>query len=198
MNCQTVQENLWEYQRHSLPTKQMLETSEHLKTCRRCSSAFEQLKQLGIELDHWEEIDPSCYFEQRLNAKLDELQQRRTWLSRVFSPLQDRYALTFVLLLISTVGLWVGFRHQQAQRLKSMGDVFKIQEQYLGNVTTKPSTPIAQAPANGSTPASEPLLEETIPETDLQVLENYDLLQDYDFLKSFDLADVQAETHTDR
>jgi hypothetical protein len=80
-----------------------------------------------------------------------------------------------------------------------MEDVLEVQERYLGSGrsaaqnTTSPS--VAAARSTPGIPVTVPSSteDEVISDTDLAVLENYDLLQDYDFLKKFDLADVQAK-----
>src|SRR5262249_43231794 len=127
MNCQETKEILLEYQHGQLSRDLRAGVAEHLRTCSLCSPQFQQLEQIEADLDCWVEIDPSHYFDQKLNAKLDELlKPPATWNSRLFFWLHDRYALTFVLLLLTTLGTWVGFRHQQAQKLKSMKDVLEV------------------------------------------------------------------------
>ena len=121
--------------------------------------------------------------------------------SRLFLWLQDRYALSFVLLLLTTLGAWVGFRHQQAQKLKSIEDVLKLQERYLGSSETSTAEtrtdsslePIRPTPGLHAGTDASSTEEEVIPEADLAILENYDLLQDYDFLKKFDIADLHSK-----
>ena len=202
MNCQTVQENFWGYQHDQLAADLRLETSHHLKACLSCAAKFEGFRQVDIELNRLGEIEPSPYFDQKLNAKLDGLETRHTWLGGVLFWLKDRYALSFVLLLITTVSLWVGFRHQQAQKLNSMDEVLKVQEKYLGSGRkstgqTVPAPLIGERPPTakpGTDLESVSNGEEAIPEEDLAVVENYELLQNYDFLKKFDFADQQAET----
>jgi hypothetical protein len=201
MNCQKVKENLLEYQHDQLSQDLKREIAEHVGSCSSCGVQFRQFQQVEAELDRLAEIEPSPYFDQKLNAKLDELvKPSAPWGSRLFLWLQDRYALSFVLLLLTTLGAWVGFRHQQAQKLKSMEDVLKVQERYLGSSETstaetrtgsiEPIQPTPGLNAGTDAPSTE---EEVIPEADLAILENYDLLQDYDFLKKFDIADPQTK-----
>jgi hypothetical protein len=201
MNCQKVKENLLEYQRDQLSQDLKREIAEH-GSCSPCGVQFRQFQQVEAELDRLAEIEPSPYFDQKLNAKLDELvKPNAPWGSRRFLWLQDRYALSFVLLLLTTLGAWVGFRHQQAQKLKSMEDVLKVQERYLGSSETSTAEtrtgssiePIQPTPGVHAGTDASPTEEEVIPEADLAILENYDLLQDYDFLKKFDIADLQSQ-----
>jgi hypothetical protein len=206
MNCQETKENLLEYERGRLSSDLQQELAEHLRSCSSCDLQFQQIKQVDAELDRLAEIEPSPYFDQKLNARLDELvKPRTTWNSRLFFWLQDRYALTFVLLLLTTLGTWVGFRHQQAQKLKSMRDVLDVQERYLGSTEVQPGETGKLPPAGTGERSSgsqakngvSEVREEAIPEGDLAVLENYELLQDYDFLKNFDIVDIRdKESHT--
>ncbi|PYV44640.1 MAG: hypothetical protein DMG06_05640 [Acidobacteria bacterium] len=201
MNCQRVQENFWGYQHNHLSVDLRLETSHHLKACPSCAEKFERFKQVDIELDRLGEIEPSPYFDQKLNARLDGLEKQPRWLGAVMFWLKDRYALSFVLLLITTVSAWVGFRHHQAQKLNSMEEVLKVQEKYLGygeksSAQTIPSLVMEPSltPDAGTDLESTSNDEEAIPEGDLAVVENYELLQNYDFLRKFDFADQQART----
>jgi predicted anti-sigma-YlaC factor YlaD len=200
MNCQKVRENLLEYQRDQLSKDFKREIAKHLESCSSCGVQFQQFQQVEAELDRLVEIEPSRYFDQKLSAKLDELVKLAPCRNRLFLWLQERYALSFVLLLLTTLGAWVGFRHQQGQKLKSMEDVLEVQERYLGSGTstaqteTRPSIGAAQSKPSvhvRTDPSSTE--DEVISDTDLAVLENYDLLRDYDFLKKFDLADLQSE-----
>lgn len=201
MNCQKVKENILEYQRGQLRQALQQEMTEHLGACSSCSVQSQQFQLVEAELDRLPEIEPSPYFDQKLDTRLDELVKLGApWHSRFFLWLQERYALSFVLLLLTTLGLWVGFRHQQAQKLKSMEDVLEVQERYLGSGRsaaqnrTSPSNAAAQStPGIPATTVPLSTEDEVISDTDLAVLENYDLLQDYDFLKKFDLADVQSK-----
>jgi len=203
MNCQKVQENFWEYQHNQLAADLTLQTSHHLRACPSCASEFESYQQVDIELDRFREIEPSPYFDQKLNAKLDGLEKQHIWLGGVVFWLKDRYALSFVLLLITTVSVWVGFRHQQARKLNSMEEVLKVQDRYLNN-SGKSTGQTVSPPSIMENPSSAPdkstdlesasNQEEAIPDEDLAVVENYELLQNYDFLKKFDFADPQGET----
>ena len=201
MNCKDVKDSLWEYQHGRLSDVVRLGVAEHLRSCSPCSLQFQQLQQVEIELDRLDEIEPSPYFDQRLNGRLDELVKPNATWSRLWFWPQDRYALTFVLLLLVTLGTWVGFRYQQAQKLKSMKDILELQERYLGKsegTVTKTeegsSVRAAQSlPGGHVRTKTSPEEEESIPDADLAVLENYELLQDYDFLKNFDIADSHNE-----
>jgi len=197
MNCQKVRENLWEYQRQQLSADLGHEITEHLSSCPTCSVQLQQLKQVQAELDCLVDVEPSPYFDQKLDAKLNgQSRSPVMWANRLFCWLNGRYALSFLLLLLTTAGAWIGFRHQQARRLNSLEDVLEVQNRYLGSSTrlripdsaSRTATSIRQAPASNTSAQ-----EEEIPEGDLAVLKNYDLLQNYDFLKNFDLADLEIE-----
>jgi len=202
MNCQKVRENLLEYQRNQVNRDLKLEIAEHLGSCSSCSVHFQQLQQVEIELDRLPEIEPTPYFDQKLNAKLDELLKPDAGSARrLFLWLQERHVLSFALLLLTTLGAWVGFRHQQAQKLKSMEDVLQVQERYLGSsgapsAESRPGQAVELVEPTSRphvTPDFSPAEEEAIPDADLAVLENYELLKDYDFLKNFDIADLRSK-----
>jgi hypothetical protein len=203
MNCERVRENLWEYKHNQLGPDLARRVAEHLSSCLPCDDQFQQLKQIETELDCLDEIEPSLFFDQKLDARLDDVAGRHTALrGTFFFWLHDHYALSFVLLLLTTVGAWIGFRYQQAQKLNSMHDVVEVQERYLGSSDASSPVSVSAGPAVTSVPriasreegtAAPSTAEESIPQGDLSVLEDYELLQDYDFLKKFDLADPQPE-----
>jgi putative zinc finger protein len=203
MNCERVRENLWEYKHNQLGSDLARRVAEHLSSCLPCDDQFQQLKQIETELDCLDEIEPSPFFDQKLDARLEDVAKRHTALrGNLFFWLHDHYALSFVLLLLTTVGAWIGFRYQQAQKLNSMHDVVEVQERYLGSSDASSPVSVSAGPAVTSVPrsasgeagtAAPSTAEESIPQGDLSVLENYELLQDYDFLKKFDLADPQPQ-----
>jgi hypothetical protein len=197
MNCQKVRENLWEYEHQQLGTDVGHEITEHLSLCPSCSVQLQQLKQVEAELDCLIDVEPSAYFDQKLNARLNgQSRSRAVGGNRLFSWFSSRYALSFLLLLLTTAGAWIGFRHQQARSLNSLEDVLEVQDRYLGSseslrTSDSPSQATTSSQQAARSKASDQ--EEEIPEGDLAVLKNYDLLQNYDFLKNFDLADLEVE-----
>ena len=153
MNCLKIQHELWEFNQGSLSEEISLEISRHLEACRECTSFLESLKQVGLELNHYGELNPSPYFDQKLNARLDEAGRESSWSRLTAFVFRQRYALSFALLLVTTVGVWVGFRHQQAAKLNSLEDVLRVQENYLGSAapsrieeSVSPPTPSGHLP----------------------------------------------------
>jgi hypothetical protein len=141
-------------------------------------------------------------FDQRLNGELDDLVKEHSWLGiRAFCR-EHRYALSFVLLFMVTVGAWIGFRHQQEERLGALEDVLELHEKYIGKMEpstsqTGHSMPVRQEPLPWINPERKaenpPAQEQAIPDEDKAVIKNLDLLEDYDFLRKFDLVDVQTK-----
>ncbi|MCI0347829.1 MAG: hypothetical protein L0Z53_00250 [Acidobacteriales bacterium] len=192
MTCQNVRENFWGYQRRELVDDVALSISSHLQTCQACAAEFEHLRQVDGVLDGFAAIEPSTYFDQKLNARLNAVERTPSGWAWIAVWLKDRYLWTFAALFLAATGLWLGFRHQQNKQLRSMEEVVQIQDE---NLRPRPATDAgAKAAATANPlPASargntQPAVEEehTIPEEDLAVVENFELLQDYDFLK--DLA----------
>jgi hypothetical protein len=141
-------------------------------------------------------------FDQRLNGEIDELGKEHSWLGiRAFCR-EHRYALSFVLLFMVTVGAWIGFRHQQEQRLGLLEDVLELHEKYIGKM--EPSTSqTGHSMSVGQEPKSwislerkaenDPAQEQAIPDEDRALIEDLDLFEDYDFLRKFDFVDVQTK-----
>jgi Putative zinc-finger len=204
MTCQKIREYFWEYQRRQLSGELMGSLDRHLRSCEACAAEFDQFQQIDQALESLPAIEPSPYFDQKLNASLADIPTSSARWGFLNPWWKDRYVWTFALLLLATVGLWLGFRHQQSRQLRTMEDALKVQDDFLGKkdaleMPQKAETAIHKkapgllAPApevQGTASESE---EELIPESDLPVVENLDLLQDYEFLKKFDLADVSVE-----
>ena len=191
MNCQNVRENLWGYHYRQIPDDLAHSMRGHLETCSDCAAELQQLKQVDGALDGFAAIEPSPYFDQKLNAKLDEADRESSGWGWVGVWLKDRYLWTFVTLFLAATGLWLGFRHQQGEELRSLEDVVRIQDENLRperspgpSVAVSPQTNAGVASVEPSQPPANG--EDTISDEDLAVVENLELLQDYDFLK--DLA----------
>lgn len=192
MNCQNVRENFWGYHHRQISDELTRSMRSHLENCSACAAELQQFQQVDGALDGVAEIEPSPYFDQKLNVKLDEVERESSGWGWVGVWLKDRYLWTFVTLFLATMGLWLGFRHQQGEQLRSMEDVVRIQDENL-RPQRSPNPGVAVSPQTDSEVASvvEPsessvIGEETISDEDLAVVENLDLLQDYDFLR--DLA----------
>jgi hypothetical protein len=200
MSCQYTRESLWGFQLGSLSEGEATKVSDHLAICAACRSFLESLKLVDLELDRFGEVSPSPFFDQKMDVRLDEL-KRPSWYSPFFELLKQRYALSFALLFLVTVGVWVGIRHQQAAKLKTLEDVIRVQEKYVGgesrsNVTPSNPPTESQHPSASIGPSDSPIRgssEEVIPEQDRALVENIDLLENYEFIRKFDLADTQAK-----
>lgn len=199
MTCQKVQEHFWEYSRRELSENVGRLIDAHLQSCKACAAEFDQFSRVEAALEGLPDIEPSPHFDQKLNAKLASI-GRQTRSSGLWIPWwKDRYVWSFAVVLLATVALWIGFRHQQGRELTSMEAVIQMQDNYLGKKSLTPKNEVAvqERALEVGSPASEELEEEGIPEEDLAVVENFDLLQNYDFLKKFDLAD-QPDGHSSR
>jgi hypothetical protein len=200
MSCRKIQENLWEFQQGSLSEGQAIKVVDHLANCAECRSFLESLKLIDLDLDRFGEICPSPYFDHKLNARLDGV-KRISWYSPFLRLLKQRYALSFALLFLGTVGVWVGIRHYQAAKLKTLEDVIRVQEKYVGRESgpdvTRNSSPIGSQRPGATVGQSDSSIsgrsEEVIPEEDRVLVENIDLLENYEFIKKLDLAETQVK-----
>ena len=196
MTCQNFRENLWGYHYRQIPDDLARSMRSHLETCSACSAELQQFKQVDGALDGFAAIEPSPYFDQKLNARLNEAERGSSGWGWVGVWLKDQYLWTFVTLFLATMGLWLGFRHQQGKELRSMDDVVRIQDENLRPRRSSDPSVVAPPQTNNEVasvkePAQpSPNGEDTISDEDLAVVENLELLQDYDFLR--DLATENA------
>ncbi len=195
MKCEDVRENLWLYDRNELPAGLKNSITSHLEHCAACTEEIGQFRQVEAALDSLPGMEPSPFFDQRLDMRLDELQSRPDRLSLLTLWLKDQYVWTFAVLLVLTTGLWLGFRHQQNRELDSMEAVLKLEDKYLGqrgDPVSKPA-PELSVSHNDEERSSETVKDELansdapIPEGDLAVVENLDLLENYELVKQLDL-----------
>ena len=204
MTCQEIRENLVTYLQQKLSNEKSASIKQHLRECRNCANELENLRHVDSALEQLPPIEPSLSFDARLFARLDELDARSgknrfNW-GRI--RLVDRYGWSLVVLLIATVGIWIGIRHQQYRELNTLQKVIDVQNRYLGpsmekgNTRSDPSvqtkgpttTKISQGQKDAGTPIPV-ARDEEIPEADKALLENLDLLQNYEILNSFDVPD---------
>lgn len=201
MNCKEMRENFWSYEHGQLSADLAKVVVGHIQTCSACAAELEMFKQVGAALGSLPELEPSPYFDQKLNASLDEIARRPPGWEVLSAWLRDRYVWTFAVLLVATIGLWLGVRYQQNQELNSMEAVLKVQDKYLGtkgasepNTESKETVSIPKAvtpPAVREADASE--TDGDIPEEDLAVVKNFELLENYEIIKQFDLADAGSK-----
>ena len=196
MTCQNVRENLLDYSRCQLSDHMALSMRSHIESCAACAGELEGFRAVDRALDDFTAIEPSPYFNQRLNARLDEIKHNSAIRGWVSVWLRDRYLWTFATLFLAVTGLWLGFRHQQNEQLRSMEEVVRLQDENLrpGQTPERLADRTAQTSPEinvGQVGRSDPSRlkgegEETISDEDLAVVENFELLQNYEFLK--DLA----------
>ena len=196
MTCQNIRENLWGYHHRQIPDDLARSMRSHFETCFACAAELQQFRQVDGALDGLAAIEPSPYFDQKLNAKLDEAERESFGWGWAGAWLKDPYLWTFVTLFLAATGLWLGFRYQQGEQLRSMEEVVRIQDENL-RPQRSPVPGVAVSPqtnaevASVAEPSEQPVNgEDTISDEDLAVVENLELLQDYDFLK--DLATDKA------
>ncbi len=157
MTCQKVRENLWDYHRGQVSSETAHSVRSHLETCSDCAAELHLFKQVDGALDGLAVMEPSPYFDQKLNAKLDEAERESSGWGWASVWLRDRYLWTFVTLFLAVMSLWLGFRHKQGEELRSMEDVVRIQDENL---------PSSKSPDPGTTVSPQTNTEAAVvPET---------------------------------
>ena len=199
MTCQKVRENLWDYHHGQVSGETAHSVRSHLETCSDCAAELQVLGQVDGALDGLAVMEPSPYFDQKLNAKLDEAERQSSVWGWAGVWLRDRYLWTFVTLFLAVMSLWLGFRHKQGEELRSMEDVVRIQDENLpSNKSLDPGTTVSPQTTTEAAVVPEPARrsvegeDEAISEEDLAVVENLELLQDYDFLKELSTDKANA------
>ncbi|MEW5977169.1 MAG: zf-HC2 domain-containing protein [Acidobacteriota bacterium] len=200
MNCDQVRLLFWEHRSQSLAAREREQITAHLRSCSSCSEHFQALEQVDAELDRLPSIEPSSYFDQRVNARLSELLEPLRGWERIIGFLTQRSVVTFAVLLVVTLGTWLFFRSQQEQRMNSLDEVVEMQNRSLEKYQGKTPAPekdvlpkqlAENGPVQSRPSPSNP--EAFIPESDLAVVENLDFLENYDLIKQFEADAASAE-----
>ncbi|MFN8007851.1 MAG: zf-HC2 domain-containing protein [Terriglobia bacterium] len=204
MNCEEFRKNVTPYLQDKLSNEERIGIDRHLTECSLCTAEMESLRELENLLDQDPPIEPSPYFDTRLMTRIEALEKPRGWQSPGWlkAAFHDRYVWSFAVLLITTVGVWLGIRHQQYRELNSLEKVIEVQDHYLGSALgtqkprgeelphsmeseEQPKNPVQVAPATT-------LDEEEMQGVDKALLENLDLLRHYEMLNSFEIADQEG------
>jgi hypothetical protein len=194
MNCQKIQEAYWDYHAQRLPARLTAGIDSHLKACPACSSHYETFKAVDGELEQLGDIEPSAYFDQKLNARLDALIEGKSNRPAWRFWLRPQYVAGFAVLLIALGSVWIWVHHQWNTN-PTTSNLAKVQppeaKPSLGHSQNHDIAPSGQKEA--ATVRHEPSNEnsaddELIPQEDMAVVENMDLLKNYDLIKNIDFS----------
>ena len=76
MNCRRTKEYLWGFSRNLVPFNLRFEIDHHLQSCVECRSSLDSIHLVDTVFECFGEIPPSSYFDQRLKARLGDLQRQ--------------------------------------------------------------------------------------------------------------------------
>ncbi|SEM69361.1 Predicted integral membrane protein [Syntrophus gentianae] len=116
MNCRDIENILPAYLEDLLPPEERKKIREHLASCRQCSKALADLKQMETILSDLEAVSPPPWMKQRIMARVrEEAQPEKGFFRRLFSPHFLKIPLsTAALLLISVLAFYV-YRGQEPE-----------------------------------------------------------------------------------
>ena len=102
MNCERMKESLLDV---ATGRPVSAEVEEHLRECAECHKETDELRATLAVMDEWPEVEPSPYFDARLQARLREEKARaeQGWWAWLRRPV---LAGAFVLLVAVGVGLF--------------------------------------------------------------------------------------------
>ena len=162
MNCNQIRELLPELAAGIDARTLEPEVSQHIGSCRDCAAHLRELRNTMALLDEWQAVEPSPYFDTRLQARLREEMARPSvgWLTWLHRPV---WAMSLAAVLF-VGGLGVGLRNSP----------YFNQPETIATKPPSPGPPVQPGTAVG----------------DLQALErNDDLYADFDMLDELQVQD---------
>ncbi len=165
MNCRDIENHLPAYLEGLLPPEEREKIREHLASCRQCSKALADLKQMETILSDLEAVSPPPWMKQRIMAKVrEEAQPEKGFFRKLFSPLFLKIPLsTAALLLISVLAFYV-YRGQEPE-LRKEGIHIALPPPVLEQHSEKqePSRAASAPLASRPKPSTGPTLPREIP-----------------------------------
>jgi hypothetical protein len=184
-DCRKNQEKYWEHRSHQLDARQQEELRAHLETCSNCQEQFHAFQAVEKELDRWEAVEPSAWFDQKLHARLEALIRPQKFLPWWKLALQPRWLMVCSTLLLCSLGGWFALRYQVPAPPELPVPVRGV-EPVVGTLPPAPQISMGQHKKSDSKVHPSPERNEEISAEDMAILENLELLENYDLLQSLD------------
>jgi hypothetical protein len=192
MDCKKAQENLPAYLTGQLAPEDLATLQLHLQYCPACNEFMEGFTVVDSELSQLPEIEPSPWFEPKIMSRVELFQKGKPG-ARWLAWLTPQLAFSLMLLLVVGAGSWMILQPKPPKETihsaipgteKTMATNLKPAEHPAARTALYPLTG-----SNSSAPRSTQVLQgEEIPEADVALMENLDLLENFDLL-----APTQAE-----
>jgi hypothetical protein len=132
MKHNDIRHKLSEYIDGSISAHDKAEIEVHLKTCRKCSDALNELRKTVEHIKTIEEVEPPAWMTQKIMAKVRaEAEKKKSWFRRWFFPLHIKLPLEAVAMMFLAVTVFYIYQsiHPEAKLVQSPIESFGIKDE---------------------------------------------------------------------
>ena len=106
--CKQIENNLPLYLDDSLSGADKKAVEEHLKSCPGCTKNLAQLKKMHALAHNLAEVEPPAWFKQKIMAGVREEAEKKSWLRKLFYPLQIKIPVQiFATVCIAVMAVYI-------------------------------------------------------------------------------------------
>jgi hypothetical protein len=186
MSC-LERERLFAFAHGMLDAQEEAADRAHVAECARCQQVVEEFARLDNVLDEWQPVEPSPWFDARLRAAL-AVQGESGWRKTLGAMQWARWLVPAAVVAALVLALMVMRQStpppQPVARQNSPVEKAAPAPEAARPEARRESAPAVQAqnPSAPANPVVQVRRDETAPEDDLRVLEDFDMLANFDVL----------------
>jgi hypothetical protein len=196
MNCMD-REQLFAFVHGMLDAQEAAGARAHVGECARCRQVVKEFERVNVILDEWKPTEPSPWFDARVRAAV-AVEGEGGWRKNLAAMQWARWLLPAAAVALLVFALLV-IRQSSPPPQPVAGKTSPVERAAPPPEATPPeagheSTPVVQA-QNASAPANPATLtrrDETTPEDDLRVLEDFDMLANFDVLSELPRGETRV------
>ncbi|HWR71678.1 MAG TPA: DUF2275 domain-containing protein [Nitrospirota bacterium] len=150
MNHNDIRHKLSEYLDGAVPGGEKAEIEEHLKACRTCSDALEELRKTIETVRQIEETEPPAWMTSKIMARVRaEAERKKSFFQRLFYPLAIKVPLQTVAVLFLLVTAFYIYRSIQPemQYTETPAPMFEAKKEAPSDGKTKGAIGRAEEPS---------------------------------------------------
>jgi hypothetical protein len=197
MSCME-QEQLFAFAHGMLDAQEEAAARVHVDECARCRQAVEEFARLDAVLEEWKPAEPSPWFDTRLRAALAVEGESSGWKRTLAAMQWARWLVPAA--VVAALVFWLVAARQPAPPPKPVArQTSPVEKAAPAPEAARPeagqeSAPVVQAqnPSAPANPATLTRRDETTPEDDLRVLEDFDMLANFDVLSELPRGETQV------
>jgi hypothetical protein len=136
MEHNDVRHRLSEYIDGSVVADEKAAIEAHLKTCRQCADALQELRKTIEHIKTVEEVDPPAWMTQKIMATVRAESEKKSWMQRLFFPLSIKLPIQTIAVVFLAIGAFYIYRNIQPSSTPSEAP---MQELASGRSASEPA-----------------------------------------------------------